>query len=85
MNIQEKGIDVLLESYRELGKSNFNTVLFLIGSGEDKKYADDYIKLNNLKVLLIPAEENIYNFYNLIDIVVLPSRVVIPEHCCNQQ
>ena len=75
IDIKEKGIDVLLESFQKLGDNNLNIQMILIGSGGDKKYADDYIKLNNLKVLLIHPKEDIFNYYNLIDIVVLPSRV----------
>jgi len=75
-SIREKGVDNLLESFKKLNISNSaNTVLLLIGDGEDKKYINDFINTKNRNVLVLPPKENIFDYYNIIDIVVLPSRV----------
>ena len=36
---------------------------------------NDYIIANNLKALILPSQENIYDFFNIFDIVIMPSRV----------
>ncbi|OGU36134.1 MAG: hypothetical protein A2315_02925 [Ignavibacteria bacterium RIFOXYB2_FULL_35_12] len=75
-SIREKGIDILLESFKDLNKENaYSFVLLLIGDGEDKTYMNNFISTNNLKVLVLSPKENIFDYYNIIDIVVLPSRV----------
>lgn len=75
-SIREKGVDILLESFKKLNKgNNYNIVLLLIGDGEDKAYINNFICTNNLKVLVLSPKENIFDYYNIIDIVVLPSRI----------
>lgn len=75
-SIREKGVDILLKSFKELNSNNIDKItLLLIGDGEDKKYINNFISTNNMNVLVLPPKENIFDYYNILDIVVLPSRV----------
>ena len=49
--------------------------MLLIGDGKDIKFINDFIVTHNLKALVLPSQENIFDFYNILDIVVMPSRV----------
>jgi glycosyltransferase involved in cell wall biosynthesis len=71
----EKGIDVLLESFRTLTTGYRNIILLLIGDGEDKNLILNFINKEHLRAHVLNPKENIYDFYNIIDIVVLPSKV----------
>ena len=46
-----------------------------MGAGEELKFINDFIKKNNLKALVLPSKENVFDYFNIIDIVVLPSRI----------
>lgn len=74
-SIKEKGVDILLESFKNLAQIKKNVLLLLIGDGEDKGYIENFISKNGLDGVVISSKENIYNYYNILDIVVLPSRV----------
>ncbi len=75
-SIREKGVDILLKSFKELNSNNLHKVtLLLIGDGEDKEYINNFINMNNLKAAVLPPKESIFDYYNIMDIVVLPSRV----------
>ena len=75
INYKEKGIDVLLEAFNLLSKSNLQTHLLIIGDGSDYKKVEKYCNNNKLKVTLLSSKENIFDFYNLMDVVVLPSII----------
>ena len=74
-NILEKGIDILLEAFRKISQEYSNLKLLMIGEGEDKNYISDFISKYNLNAVTLPPKENIFDYFNIIDIVVLPSRV----------
>ena len=74
-NNQEKGIDILLEAFRRISGEFSNRKLVLIGEGDDKKYITNFIDKYHLNAITLTPKENIFDYYNIIDIVVLPSRV----------
>lgn len=74
-NIREKGIDILLKAFRGISNEFSNLKLVMIGKGEDQNYITDFITTNNLNAMNLLPKENIFDYYNIIDIVVLPSRV----------
>jgi len=74
-SIREKGVDVLLEAFRRISREYANLKLIMIGDGDDKNYIDNFITNNNINTITLSPKENIYEYFNLIDIVVLPSRV----------
>jgi glycosyltransferase involved in cell wall biosynthesis len=74
-----KGIDLLIESYKNICENNPNTILFIVGSGE-KKYErylrEKLIKLNLINnVFLLGEKENEDKnlMYDIADIFVLPT------------
>lgn len=73
IDIKEKGIDILLEAYKQI--NNVNVVLLLVGSGKDENFINSFIKNYSFRVILVPQSKEIYNFYNTIDIFILPSRI----------
>lgn len=74
-NIQEKGIDILLESFKKVSSSFKTSVLILIGEGRDIKYIKNFIHKNIINVIVLSPREKIFDFYNIFDIVLIPSRV----------
>ncbi|MFW9928939.1 MAG: glycosyltransferase family 4 protein [Candidatus Thorarchaeota archaeon] len=73
--VEEKGLIYLLEAYKEIN-SNFKIALMIIGEGNQKKYLLDFVKKHNLSdvhfIGYVPNDE-LYHFYSLADIFVLPS------------
>jgi glycosyltransferase involved in cell wall biosynthesis len=74
-NFREKGIDILLESFKKLSFEFNHVKLLLIGEGEDMRFMSDFINTYNLNAIILPPMVNIFDYYNVIDIVVLPSRI----------
>lgn len=74
-SIREKGIDVLLEAFRKLSHSNVDLILLLIGEGEDREYINNFITEHKIQAVIVAPNQNIFDMYNIIDVVVLPSRV----------
>lgn len=74
-SLKEKGVDILLEAFGRASQTNKNTKLIFIGEGEDKKYILDFIFLHKINAAVISPKENIFDYYNIIDIVVMPSRI----------
>ena len=74
-NNKEKGIDLLLSAFNILKKDYANLYLILVGNGIDLNYVNSFINKNKLKAIIIPSTKSIYDYYNICDIVVLPSRV----------
>jgi glycosyltransferase involved in cell wall biosynthesis len=74
-----KGIDLLIESYKNIYDNNPNTVLFIVGSGEkkyEKHLREKLIKLNLINnVFLLGQKEDEYKntMYDIADIFVLPT------------
>lgn len=75
IDIVEKGVDLLLNSFKELNRQRNNLFLLLIGDGKDKEVIQRQINEERLKCKIIEAQENIFNYYSIIDIIILPSRV----------
>ncbi len=72
---EEKGLIYLLEAYKQISL-NFRTALIIIGEGNQKNHLLDFVKRHNLSNIhfigYVPNNE-LYHFYYLADIFVLPS------------
>lgn len=75
LDIVEKGVDLLLHAFKNLSKHHNDLCLLLIGDGKDKEIIQRQVDEEKLNCKIIGAQENIFDFYNIIDIVILPSRV----------
>lgn len=69
-----KGIDILINAFKELRKTHLLINLILVGSFEDRAFRSFNIRQNE-KICLVQAQEDITSFYELSNVVVLPSRV----------
>ena len=74
LNFSEKGVDVLLRAFQILCKKYDEIVLVLVGEGENEEEIKKFVIENGLEVKMISGKENVYDYYNLLDVVVLPSR-----------
>lgn len=72
---KEKGVDILLRAVRSLMFEFSDIALVLVGSGEMKEYVAKRIGDKMPDTVLVESQENITPFYQMADIVVLPSRV----------
>jgi glycosyltransferase involved in cell wall biosynthesis len=75
LNNKEKGIDILIKALLEVIKKVKNLHLLLIGNGPDREELIKLIKIENLPATFVKAQENIFDYLNLIDVFILPSRV----------
>jgi len=75
IDIKEKGIDILLKAFEKVSQKKTNVFLIIVGNGKDKEFAENFISSKNLSAKIIDATENIWDYYNIIDVVILPSRV----------
>ncbi|MBK7498362.1 MAG: glycosyltransferase family 4 protein [Ignavibacteriales bacterium] len=75
INYKEKGVDVLLKTFGLLSKVNLHIHLLIVGDGPDYDEAKNFYAENKLKLTIISSQENIFDYYNLMDVVVLPSRI----------
>ena len=74
LNFKEKGVDILINAFQILSKKYENFVLILVGNGENENEIKKYILEIDLKIKVIPGKEDVFNYYSILDVVVLPSR-----------
>jgi len=72
---EEKGVDILLKSFKKFNKNYPNSKLVLIGEGKNEKLIKKFISKNNLPVVFVQPVEYIYDYLNIFDILVIPSRI----------
>ncbi len=75
LDFKEKGVDILLEAFLNLSKVNKDLFLLLVGNGVDENKIREFITQNKLRAKVMNAQSDIFNYYQLIDLFVLPSRV----------
>lgn len=74
-DFKEKGIDILLEAFLNLSKVNMDLFLLLVGNGVDENKIIQFVTQNNLSANVVNSQIDIFNYYQLLDIFVLPSRI----------
>lgn len=75
LDFKEKGVDILLEAFLNLSKVNKSIFLLLIGNGVDEIKIRSFITQNKLNAKVMSSLEDIFNYYQLLDVFVLPSRI----------
>lgn len=75
LNNKEKGIDILVKALKEISKKEKNLHLLIIGNGPDREELIRLVKNEKLSVTFVKAQENIFDYLNLIDFFILPSKV----------
>lgn len=71
---EEKGVDILIESYKELKQKFPSMRLVLIGEGDEFERYRNIDRSSNLDIKFIEPVENIFDFLNFANLVILPSR-----------
>jgi glycosyltransferase involved in cell wall biosynthesis len=69
-SVKEKGVDILVNAFEKFSKKYPFSKLVMIGGGEDT----GKIKIPE-NVIISDAKENIFDYYNFFDCIVLPSRI----------
>ncbi len=69
-----KGVDTLLEAFKKVHKLNVKVKLILLGQLEDIDLSEA-IRSYTGKLIVIPPKNNVLDYYQVADIVVLPSRI----------
>lgn len=75
LDFKEKGIDILLEAFLNLSKVNIDLFLLLVGSGEDENKIIEFITQNGVRAKVMSSQKDIFNYYQLLDVLILPSRI----------
>jgi glycosyltransferase involved in cell wall biosynthesis len=75
LNFNEKGIDILLKAFKYASKYRNDMYLLIVGEGIDKTEIEKFISNEKIQAKLIYAQENIFDYLNIFDVIVLPSRI----------
>ena len=75
LNYQEKGIDTLLAAFRDLTQIYNNIKLMMIGDGIDNSKIQEFIESYKLNAKLLSSVKNIFPYYKLMDILIVPSKI----------
>ena len=75
LDIKEKGVDILLEALEKIVDKIPFVYLILAGNGIDEKILKESALKKKLPTLFLGNLDNIWNYLNACDIVILPSRV----------
>lgn len=75
LDFKEKGIDILLKAFKYAIRYREDLYLLIVGDGIDKTKIEKFISYEKIPATLINAQENIFDFLNIFDVFVLPSRV----------
>lgn len=75
LDFNEKGIDVLLSAFEDLSKTNSEFHLLLIGDGPNNQEVKGFCVLHKTNATFLSSKENIFDYYKLINLFVLPSKV----------
>jgi len=74
-SIREKGVDIMLNAFRRVESEFHDVLLIMVGKGADDEYVKRVVQKYGLNVLVLGPKEDIYNYYNICDLIILPSRV----------
>lgn len=85
---EEKNPMIILDAYKNI--KNLNKKLFVVGDGPMRKEFEEKInelKIKNVNMIGFLPHENIFTFYNIADVLVLPSKaetwgIVVNEAMC---
>jgi L-malate glycosyltransferase len=75
LDIREKGVDILLDALEKIIDKIPFVFLILVGSGIDELLLKEIALKKRLPVLFLGSIENIWNYLNACDLVILPSRI----------
>lgn len=71
-NFKKRNLGLLIESYKEIARTNPKAKLFIAGGNIDQKYKD---QSEGLGVVFAPPIIDVKNYYYLLDVFVLPAHI----------
>lgn len=74
-DIEEKGIDILIKSILKVIVESEDVIFVFIGEGKDEDYLINNTKMIADNVRIVKTRQDIYNYFQVFDLLVLPSRV----------
>lgn len=74
-DFKEKGIDILLKSSINIINEYKNVIFVFIGDGSDKDYLCNETKNFKDNFRIVETKTDIYNYMQIFDVFVLPSRI----------
>lgn len=72
-NHPHKGLDLLLKAFEILSKKYLDIALVIVSDINEKQ--KNKIKLKNDRIFIFSPQKDVKKFYNIVEIVVLPSKV----------
>lgn len=71
----QKNQEFLVNVFADLCKKNKNSVLIMVGNGENREYIKHLVSITNIsdKVIFVDTCNNVNEFYQAFDVFVLPS------------
>lgn len=75
LNYQEKGIDTLLLAFKDLTQNYNNFKLLILGDGIDNSKIQQFIESDKLNAKLLSSVKNIFPYYKLMDVLIVPSKI----------
>jgi L-malate glycosyltransferase len=75
LDFKEKGVDLLINSFKDFNLKYPDSRLVLIGRGKDETFIKKFFNENNLHALIINPVTNLIDYINIFNILVLPSRI----------
>ena len=74
--INLKGVDMLIESFNLFCKKHNNSILIIVGEGEQKEKLKNLAIKYNLftKIYFVGYRRDVYNWINIFDCFILPSK-----------
>lgn len=74
-DIEEKGIDILIDAIPNVLANYPNAAFVFIGDGKDKNYLKNNTGNFIDKILIVETKLDIYNYIQVFDQIILPSRI----------
>ncbi|MBK7106126.1 MAG: glycosyltransferase family 4 protein [Ignavibacteriae bacterium] len=74
-DIEEKGIDILLDAIKLIIKDKQDIVFIFIGDGADKNYIINESKEFETNIRVIGSKIDIFNYMQIFDMIILSSRI----------
>ena len=74
--VKQKNLPLLIKVFKDVAKKNNQTILLIVGRGPEKKKLVSLVKKLRLedKIFFIDWTDDIYSYYDLADVYVLPSN-----------
>ena len=73
--LEIKGADLMIEAFNEIKNKAADSVLLIVGDGEEREHLENLVKQFNIedRVIFAGYQKNVYDYMNVFDCFILPS------------